>query len=48
MRKKDYFDIFAGIGLVDYALDANDWELSVAIDYDEKKYLRRAFQWSIK
>lgn len=37
MRKKDYFDIFAGIGLVDYALDENDWKLALAIDYDIKK-----------
>lgn len=34
---KTYFDLFAGIGLVDYALDQNSWELTVAVDYDEKK-----------
>ena len=34
---KTYFDLFAGIGLVDYALDQNNWELTMAIDYDKKK-----------
>ncbi len=34
---KTYFDLFAGIGLVDYALDQNSWELTVAVDYDQKK-----------
>ncbi len=37
MKQKTYFDLFAGIGLVDYALAQNGWDLDLAIDYDIKK-----------
>jgi len=36
--EKTYFDIFAGIGLVDYALESNGWSLSLALDYEPKKH----------
>ncbi|WP_373512576.1 DUF4928 family protein [Persicitalea sp.] len=36
--QKTYFDIFTGIGLVDYALVPNDWHLSFALDYEQKKF----------
>lgn len=37
MSKKSYFDLFAGIGLVDYALEKSGWKLDLAVDYDLKK-----------
>lgn len=37
VSKKTYFDLFAGIGLVDYALEKNGWQLDLAVDYDIKK-----------
>ena len=37
MDQKSYFDLFAGIGLVDYALDKTGWVLDLAVDYDLKK-----------
>ena len=38
MDTKSYFDIFAGIGLLDYALISNNWNLELALDYEPKKF----------
>lgn len=38
MENKSYVDLFAGIGLLDYALQGNQWNLSLALDHEERKF----------
>lgn len=41
-KAKTFFDLFAGIGLVDYALFNSNWRLDLAVDYENKK--KRIYQ----